>query len=35
VLAGRPARVAALAEIDPDWNPTWPLDRQRHYAAVR
>jgi hypothetical protein len=34
-LAGLPEREAALAEIDPDWNPTWPLDWQRHYAGVR
>ncbi|KOV13295.1 helicase [Streptomyces sp. XY431] len=34
VLADRPDRVQALAEIDPDWNPAWPLDWQRHYAAV-
>ncbi|MGW3046377.1 helicase associated domain-containing protein [Kitasatospora sp. NPDC001159] len=33
-LADRPDRVEALTEIDPDWNPTWPLDWQRHYAAV-
>ncbi|MFE7076475.1 Helicase associated domain protein [Streptomyces sp. NPDC057620] len=26
---------AALEEIDPDWNPQWPTDWQRHYAAVR
>ncbi|MFB7477059.1 Helicase associated domain protein [Kitasatospora sp. NPDC056184] len=35
VLDGRPDRVEALEEIDPDWNPAWPLDWQRHYAAVR
>ncbi|MEV7783647.1 Helicase associated domain protein [Kitasatospora sp. NPDC088351] len=34
VLADRPERVEALCEIDPDWNPAWPLDWQRHYAAV-
>ncbi|MFD7583660.1 Helicase associated domain protein [Kitasatospora sp. NPDC059817] len=34
VLDGRPDRVEALAGIDPDWNPGWPLDWQRHYAAV-
>ncbi|MFD7596308.1 Helicase associated domain protein [Kitasatospora sp. NPDC059812] len=33
-LTGRPDRQEALAEIDPDWNPAWPLDWQRHYAAV-
>ncbi|POX36382.1 helicase [Streptomyces sp. Ru73] len=34
-LAGHPERAAALAAIDPDWNPAWPIDWQRHYAAVR
>ncbi|MFB7668955.1 helicase associated domain-containing protein [Kitasatospora sp. NPDC056138] len=34
VLAERPDRVEALSEIDPDRNPDWPLDWQRHYAAV-
>ncbi|MGW3045982.1 helicase associated domain-containing protein [Kitasatospora sp. NPDC001159] len=34
-LTNRPDRIEALAEIDPNWNPTWPLDWQRHYAAVR
>ncbi|MEZ0096200.1 Helicase associated domain protein [Streptacidiphilus sp. EB129] len=34
-LAGQPERAAALAEIDPDWNPAWPLEWQRHYAGVR
>lgn len=34
-LAGHPEREAALAEIDPDWNPAWPLDWQRHYAGVK
>jgi hypothetical protein len=24
-----------LKAIDPDWNPQWPADWQRHYAAVR
>ncbi|GAA2753006.1 DEAD/DEAH box helicase [Kitasatospora cinereorecta] len=33
-MAGQPHRAAALAEIDPDWNPAWPIDWQRHYAAV-
>ncbi|MFJ6614817.1 Helicase associated domain protein [Streptomyces sp. NPDC091289] len=28
-------RREALAAIDPDWNPRWPVDWQRHYAAVR
>ncbi|MFJ8563213.1 Helicase associated domain protein [Streptomyces sp. NPDC093514] len=34
-LAGHPEREAALAAIDPDWNPAWAPDWQRHYAAVR
>ncbi|MFF2618967.1 helicase associated domain-containing protein [Kitasatospora sp. NPDC058046] len=34
VLDGRPDRIEALAGIDPDWNPVWPLDWQRHWAAV-
>nr|WP_243876592.1 helicase associated domain-containing protein [Streptomyces sp. 846.5] len=34
-LADHPERAAALAQIDPDWNPAWPLDWQRHYAGVR
>ncbi|RZE85468.1 DEAD/DEAH box helicase [Streptomyces albidoflavus] len=34
-LAGRPEREAALAAIDPDWNPAWPVAWQRHYVAVR
>ncbi|MGW0664617.1 helicase associated domain-containing protein [Streptodolium elevatio] len=34
-LAGHPERAEALAAIDPDWNPSWPLDWQRHYAGVR
>lgn len=25
----------ALREIDPDWNPAWPADWQRHYTALR
>ncbi|MFJ1975236.1 Helicase associated domain protein [Streptomyces sp. NPDC087903] len=33
-LAGHPERAAALAAIDPDWNPSWPIAWQRHYAAV-
>ncbi|WP_199846860.1 helicase associated domain-containing protein, partial [Streptomyces sp. WAC00288] len=35
VLAGHPERAEALAAIDPDWNPDWPVTWQRHYAAVR
>ncbi|MGA4541717.1 helicase associated domain-containing protein [Uniformispora flossi] len=34
-LADHPERAEARAEIDPNWNPAWPLDRQRHYAGVR
>ncbi|MFD5989580.1 Helicase associated domain protein [Streptomyces cyaneofuscatus] len=28
-------RAAALAAIDSDWNPDWPVDWQRHYAALK
>ncbi|MGV9523154.1 Helicase associated domain protein [Streptomyces griseus] len=28
-------RREALAAIDPDWNPPWPVDWQRYYAAAR
>ncbi|WP_127469685.1 DEAD/DEAH box helicase [Streptomyces sp. B27] len=28
-------RAAALAAIDPVWNPGWPVDWQRHYAALK
>jgi superfamily II DNA or RNA helicase len=34
-LDGHPEWKAALEEIDPDWNPAWPADWQRHYAALR
>ncbi|MEU9979293.1 Helicase associated domain protein [Streptomyces sp. NPDC051014] len=34
-LAEHPDWEAALEEIDPDWNPAWPADWQRHYAALR
>ncbi|MFF0451197.1 helicase associated domain-containing protein [Streptomyces sp. NPDC004609] len=34
-LDGHPGRAAALAAIDPDWNPDWPTTWQRHYAALR
>ncbi|MEV4443495.1 Helicase associated domain protein, partial [Streptomyces sp. NPDC049577] len=34
-LAAHPERAEALAAIDPDWNPDWPVTWQRHYAAVR
>ncbi|MFJ2203328.1 Helicase associated domain protein [Streptomyces violaceusniger] len=30
-----PERAAQLAEIDPDWCPSWPVDWQRHFAGVR
>ncbi|MGW6928014.1 Helicase associated domain protein [Streptomyces sp. NPDC054950] len=33
-LDRHPERAAALAAIDPDWNPAWPVTWQRHYAAV-
>ncbi|QCS09539.1 helicase (plasmid) [Streptomyces clavuligerus] len=35
VLDGYPERAAALAAIDPDWNPDWPVEWQRTYAYVR
>jgi hypothetical protein len=34
-LAEHPEREAALKEIDEDWNPSWPTECQRHYAALR
>ncbi|WP_330351941.1 DEAD/DEAH box helicase [Streptomyces chartreusis] len=34
-LDGHPEWETALKEIDPDWNPQWPADWQRHYAALR
>ncbi|MGW9030044.1 Helicase associated domain protein [Streptomyces sp. NPDC055722] len=34
-LAEHPEWETALTEIDPDWNPAWPADWQRHYAALR
>ncbi|MDX3588915.1 DEAD/DEAH box helicase [Streptomyces europaeiscabiei] len=34
-LAEHPEWEAALKEIDPDWNPAWPAEWQRHYAALR
>lgn len=34
-LAGHLGRAQALAGIDPDWCPSWPIDWQRQYAAVR
>lgn len=33
-LGDHPERAAALAEIDPDWNPIWPLEWQRHFAGL-
>lgn len=33
--AGHPQWAQALAKIDPDSNPAWPLDWQRHYVGVR
>ncbi|WP_329503374.1 Helicase associated domain protein [Streptomyces iakyrus] len=34
-LDGHPAWATALKEVDEDWNPPWPTDWQRHYAALR
>lgn len=34
-LAEHPEWEAALAAIDEDWNPEWPTEWQRHYAALR
>ncbi|MGW0912596.1 Helicase associated domain protein [Streptomyces sp. NPDC002784] len=34
-LAEHPDWEEALRAVDPDWNPPWPTDWQRHYAAVR
>ncbi|MFE8018244.1 Helicase associated domain protein [Streptomyces antibioticus] len=34
-LDGRPEWRAALEAVDADWNPSWPADWQRHYAALR
>ncbi|WP_331755419.1 Helicase associated domain protein (plasmid) [Streptomyces sp. NBC_00846] len=34
-LDEHPEWEAALREVDEDWNPQWPADWQRHYAAVR
>ncbi|MFD7747801.1 Helicase associated domain protein [Streptomyces sp. NPDC059698] len=38
-LGADPARAderrRALEAIDPEWNPAWPADWQRHYAAAR
>ncbi|OQR63436.1 helicase [Streptomyces maremycinicus] len=34
-LEGHPEWETTLREIDEDWNPAWPADWQRHYAALR
>ncbi|MFE2218100.1 Helicase associated domain protein [Streptomyces canus] len=34
-LDGHPDWKTALEAVDPDWNPAWPADWQRHYAALR
>ncbi|MFJ3906406.1 Helicase associated domain protein [Streptomyces sp. NPDC090025] len=34
-LENRSDWATALSEIDEDWNPAWPPDWQRHYAALR
>ncbi|MCX4740865.1 DEAD/DEAH box helicase [Streptomyces antibioticus] len=34
-LDGRPEWRAALEAVDEDWNPSWPAEWQRHYAALR
>ncbi|WP_331751530.1 Helicase associated domain protein (plasmid) [Streptomyces sp. NBC_00715] len=34
-LDGHPEWETALREVDADWNPAWPADWQRHYAALR
>ncbi|MGW3451766.1 Helicase associated domain protein [Streptomyces sp. NPDC001076] len=34
-LDGHPEWKAALEAVDEDWNPVWPADWQRHYAALR
>ncbi|WP_432139804.1 Helicase associated domain protein [Streptomyces sp. bgisy154] len=34
-LDGHPEWKAALKAVDEDWNPEWPADWQRHYAALR
>ncbi|MEV6319328.1 Helicase associated domain protein [Streptomyces sp. NPDC051776] len=33
-LADRPEWKAALEAVDEHWNPAWPADWQRHYAAL-
>ncbi|MFE0203920.1 Helicase associated domain protein [Streptomyces sp. NPDC058985] len=34
-LDGHPDWKTALEAVDEDWNPPWPADWQRHYAALR
>ncbi|MFJ1975301.1 Helicase associated domain protein [Streptomyces sp. NPDC087903] len=34
-LEGHPEWETALEAVDEDWNPSWPADWQRHYAALR
>jgi hypothetical protein len=34
-LTEHPEWEAALKAVDEDWNPSWPADWQRHYAALR
>ncbi|MGW2914893.1 Helicase associated domain protein [Streptomyces asoensis] len=34
-LDGHPDWKAALETVDEDWNPAWPAEWQRHYAALR
>ncbi|MBA6439939.1 DEAD/DEAH box helicase [Streptomyces sp. GMR22] len=34
-LEGHPEWKAALEAVDEDWNPSWPAEWQRHYAALR
>ncbi|MFJ4336493.1 MULTISPECIES: Helicase associated domain protein [unclassified Streptomyces] len=34
-LEGHPEWKTALEAVDVDWNPDWPAEWQRHYAALR
>ncbi|GAA3372347.1 hypothetical protein GCM10017744_103470 [Streptomyces antimycoticus] len=34
-LADKPEWEAALQAVDEDWNPGWPAEWQRHFAALR
>ncbi|MFI2458081.1 Helicase associated domain protein [Streptomyces sp. NPDC019539] len=34
-LDGHPEWKTALEAVDEDWNPSWPAEWQRHYAALR